>query len=129
MNQPANLTELLKLAKGTRYESVAGDEQEVERLFLDALKNSADPMTREIGSGIADGSMTWQDVATSSAYAEHLGEHVEAMRDFDPAAALGALAEEDASAEESEEDEPAANDEDDGDDDGDVFTGVMEDRE
>jgi hypothetical protein len=103
MNRPANLRELIELAKGTRYESVAGDERKLEQLFLEELKRSPEPLTREIASGIADGSMTWRTVATSSAYAEYIGQSVAAMREFDLAGALGALAEQDEPAEKSAE--------------------------
>ncbi|MCT2586586.1 hypothetical protein [Actinophytocola gossypii] len=96
VNQPANLTELLELTKGTRYESIAGNEQEIERLFVEEMTRSSDPMIREIGSGIADGTMTWHAVATSSAYAEQMNRGLEVMRDFDLPGALGALAEQDA---------------------------------
>jgi hypothetical protein len=91
--KPANLDALLAMAKGTRWESVARDEKALERLLVEEMKKSSDPMTREIGSGLADGSMTWRSVATSSAYADHLEQGAEGMRDFDFAAAFGGAAE------------------------------------
>ena len=96
MNQPTSLDALLKLTKGTRYESIARNEQEVERQFVEEMTRSSDPMIREIGSGLTDGTMTWHTVATSSAYAEQVNRGLEAMRDFDLPGALGALAEQDA---------------------------------
>jgi hypothetical protein len=92
-SKPANLDALLAMAKGTRWESVARDEKALERLLVEEMKKSTDPMTKEIGSGLADGSMTWRSVATSSAYAEFLEQGAEGMRDFDFAAAFGGAAE------------------------------------
>jgi hypothetical protein len=118
MNQPANLRQLIELAKGTRYESVAGDERRLEQLFLEEMKRSTEPVTREIANGIADGSMTWRTVATS-AYAEHISDVLAAVRDFDMAGALGALAEQDKPAEKPGKTRRAISDEDD------LFTGGL----
>ena len=87
---PTNLNKLVELAEGTPYEHLATDEQALERMFLDALKASNDPMLREIGSGIADRSMTWHTIATHSAYAEFVEESLQKAKEFDG----GVLAEE-----------------------------------
>lgn len=80
---PTSLDKLLELAKGTPYEHIAKDEQALERMFLDTLKASDDPMLREIGSGIADGTMTWHTVATHSAYAEFVEQSLAKAKEFD----------------------------------------------
>jgi hypothetical protein len=67
------------------------------------MRSSDDPMTREIGSGIADGSMTWHTVATSSAYSAYVDGSVEAMRRFDFKETFEALAAEQAEAEQKAE--------------------------
>jgi hypothetical protein len=100
---PARLNELVKLTKGTEFEAVARDEKKLEELLLKEMKASDDPMTREIGSGIADGSMTWHTVATSSAYSEYLDRSVEAMERFDFKGTFDALAAEQAEAEQKAE--------------------------
>jgi hypothetical protein len=111
---PANLDALINLAKGTRFESVARDEKKLEELLLKEMQASDDPMTREIGSGIADGTMTWRTVASTSAYADYIDRGVEVMRRFDFGAEIDALAAEQAASErtaeqakqEQDEDEP-----------------------
>lgn len=80
---PASLDKLLELAKGTPYEQIAKDEQALERMFLETLKASNDPMLREIGSGIADGTMTWHTVATHSAYTEFVEQSLAKAKEFD----------------------------------------------
>jgi hypothetical protein len=80
---PTSLHKLIELTKGTPYEQIAKDEQALERMFLETLKASDDPTVREIGSGIADGTMTWQTVATHSAYAEFVEQSLEKAREFD----------------------------------------------
>lgn len=91
---PANLDELLKLAKGTRFESAAADDRKLEELLLDEMQASDDPMTREIGAGIAGGTMTWRSVATDAAYADYFEQSVTAMRQFDFGAEFDAMASE-----------------------------------
>lgn len=80
---PTGLDKLIELAKGTPYEQIAKDEQALERMFLDTLKASDDPMLREIGSGIADGTMTWHTVATHSAYTEFVEQSLAKAKEFD----------------------------------------------
>lgn len=113
---PANLDALVQLAKGTKFESVARDEQKLEELLLKEMQASDDAMTREIGSGIADGTMTWRTVASTSVYADYIGRGVEAMQRFDIGAEIDALAADQAASEraaekakqkqEGDEDEP-----------------------
>lgn len=107
-NRPANLNALIELTKGTSFESVAGDERKLEELLLKQMRASDDPMTREIGAGIADGSMTWRTVASTSAYAEYIDRGVRAMAEFDFGAVFDAMAAEqaeNASMAEDDEDE------------------------
>ncbi|MDQ3401806.1 MAG: hypothetical protein M3548_00205 [Actinomycetota bacterium] len=80
---PNNLTALVDLATGIRWEQVAGDEAKLEELLVREMAASADPMTREIGSGLADGSMNWHTIATSSGYADYLNHSLDALRGFD----------------------------------------------
>lgn len=80
---PASYEALVAMAKGTKYERIATDEAERDRLLFEAMRASDDPITREIGSGLADGSMTWHDVATSSAYAESVSQKLATLQDFD----------------------------------------------
>lgn len=63
------------------------------------MRTSDDPMTKEIGTGIADGSMTWHTVAANSAYSDYVDHGVEAMRRFDFTETFEALAAEQAEAE------------------------------
>lgn len=100
---PANLNALINLAKGTKFESVAGDERKLEELLLEEMQASDDPMTREIGSGIADGTMTWRTVASTRAYADYIDRGVEAMQRFDFGATFDALAAEQAASDEAAE--------------------------
>ena len=87
---PTDLNKLIELAEGTPYEQIAKDEQALDRMFLETLKASDDPMVREIGNGIADGTMTWRTVATQSSYAEFVEQTLAKAREFDG----GMLAEE-----------------------------------
>jgi hypothetical protein len=109
---PASLNELIKLARGTRFESAAADEKKLEELLLKEMQASDDPMTREIGSGIAGGSMTWHTVATNSAYSDYVDSSVEAMQRFDFTETFDALAAEQAEAERKTEQAKHRDDED-----------------
>lgn len=122
---PSSLDKLIELAKGTPYEHVAKDEQALERMFLDTLKASGDPMRREIGSGIADGTMTWRTVATSSAYAEFVEQSLAEAREFDGSAVTEQLVRE---REKTAEEQRRARARAEVDDTEDVFTGVLKRR-
>jgi hypothetical protein len=80
---PASYEALAAMAKGTKYERISTDKAERDRLLFEAMRASDDPITREIGSGLADGSMTWRDVATNSAYAESVSQKLAILQDFD----------------------------------------------
>lgn len=80
---PTSLARLIELAKGTPYEHIAKDERALERMFLETLRNSDDPMLREIGGGIAGGTMTWRTIATHSAYAEFVEQSLAKAKEFD----------------------------------------------
>lgn len=83
MPAPGNFDELRELVKGTRFESVADDEGKLKALLLKEMQASDDPVTREIGTGIAGGSMTWRTVVSSGVYGEYLERGMAAMRDLD----------------------------------------------
>jgi hypothetical protein len=55
-------------------------------------------MTREIGSGLADGSLTWRTVGTSSAYAEYVQRSLDSMQTFDFGAVVTEMEQEKADA-------------------------------
>lgn len=80
---PASRGEFLKLVEGTEYAEVLRDEAKLERLVIDAMKGSDDPITREIGEGLAGGSMTWQTIATTGAYSSFLDRGLTAVQEFD----------------------------------------------
>lgn len=96
---PADYEQLAALADGTKYEQVAKDPAMLERMFVEAMRTSTDPMTREIGSGLADGSLSWRTVGTSSAYAEYLARSLDAMQTFDFGAIVAEMEQEKAEAE------------------------------
>lgn len=80
---PSDMRELLKLVEGTEFEELAKDESKLERIVVEAMRTAEDPVTREIGEGLASGTMTWRTVATTSAYAEFLDENLAALQRFD----------------------------------------------
>lgn len=94
MTTPANFDQLRELAQGTQLESYVSDEKELEALLLKEMQASPDPVTREIGAGIAGGSMTWRTVVSSGVYTDYIERGMAAMRDLDFGATFGALAEE-----------------------------------
>ncbi|MGQ0839855.1 hypothetical protein [Actinokineospora sp.] len=118
---PPNLAELIKLADGTRYEHVAHDEAKLEQLLVEAMRTSADPITREIGSGIADGTMTWHTVATSSVYADYVHDSMDALQRFDFDAVAVEMAAEKVAA---EQEEATRREQDELDDDGPLWQGL-----
>lgn len=80
---PASRSEFLKLVEGTEYAEVLRDESKLEKIVIDAMKGSDDPLTREIGEGLAGGTMSWSKVATTSAYADFLDRGLTALQQFD----------------------------------------------
>jgi hypothetical protein len=98
---PTSYEKLVALADGTKYEHVANDRAKLERLLIEAMRTSTDPMTREIGSGLADGSLTWRTVGTSSAYADYVQRSLDAMQTFDFGAVVSDMEQEKAEAERS----------------------------
>ncbi|OLF15702.1 hypothetical protein [Actinophytocola xanthii] len=113
---PTSLDKLLELTRGTPYEHLAKDEQALERLFLDTLRTSDDPMLREIGTGIGDGTMTWRTVATHSAYAGILEQNLEKAREFDGGALAAELTAERSRTDEKERQQRERTDTDDSED-------------
>lgn len=77
--------QFVQLADGTQYEEWLRDEHKMRRRLFDAMKASDDPMTREVGNGLADGSLTFRALATSSAYSDFLAANLAALRELDVA--------------------------------------------
>jgi hypothetical protein len=80
---PGSMAELLKLVEGTEFEHIARDENKLREAMYDVMKASDDPMTREIGEGLASGTMTPMTIASTSAYADYLDQNLQALRQFD----------------------------------------------
>jgi hypothetical protein len=80
---PGSMAELLKLVEGTEFEHIARDENKLRDLMYEAMKTSDDPMTREIGEGLASGTMTPMTIASTSAYADYLDQNLQALHQFD----------------------------------------------
>ncbi|GAA4429957.1 hypothetical protein GCM10023148_34550 [Actinokineospora soli] len=101
---PADIKGLVDLARGTPWERVVADEAALEQVLVKEMAASADPLTKEIGAGLADGSMTWRTVASTSAYAEFVGRGLDALRSYDFEQLANALA--DGGVEEADEEDP-----------------------
>jgi hypothetical protein len=108
MSNSTNFDELLKLARGTRLESYANDEEKLKAFLIKEMQASTDPVTREIGDGIAGGSMTWRTVAASGAYREYIERGARTMSELD----LGATFESVKSEQEHRPGQPRAADDD-----------------
>ena len=80
---PASKDEFLKLVGGSEYAEVLRHESKLEKLIIDVMKSSGDPVTREIGEGLADGTMSWRTIATTSAYSGFLDHGLTALQQFD----------------------------------------------
>jgi hypothetical protein len=80
---PASRDRFLELVEGTEHAEILRDEATLEKIIIDALKASDDPVTREIGEGRADGTLTWRTIATTSAYSGFLENGLTALREFD----------------------------------------------
>jgi len=98
----SELDDLVELAQRTKYADLIKDRRQLESLLLTQMKASQDPMTREIGSGIAGGTMSWRTLATNSAYREFLTRAQESMATFSLEPALATLTAEAAAAAEQE---------------------------
>lgn len=94
MSFPQNRAEFLAALRGTRYEELFRDESKLDAMFADLLKRSDDPMAREIGSGLADGTLTKEQVGGSDVYADFVSSGLSALRQVDYGEALGTVAEE-----------------------------------
>jgi hypothetical protein len=123
---PASKSEFVKLVEGTEYGEILRDESRLEKIVVDVLKASDDPMAREIGEGLAGGTMSWRTIATTSAYADFLKGGLTALQQFD----FNGLAE-DLAAAEAEAERPDADGRDRrGDDDGeDLWQGLRGNRQ
>jgi hypothetical protein len=73
----------MKLVEGTELEELLRDESKLETIIVDALKASDDPMAKEIGEGLAGGTMSWRTIATTSAYADFVDRGLTSLRQFD----------------------------------------------
>lgn len=85
---------------GTRYEELFRDERKVDQLFIDLLKTSDDPMAREIGSGLADGTLTKEQLAQGSVYADFVQQNLASLQQMNMQEAFDEVAEEKRQAEE-----------------------------
>jgi len=83
------MNDLVAMAQRTKYAELVKDRAQLESLLLTQMKSSNDPMVREIGSGLADGTMNWRTLATNSAYADFMATAGESAESFtlDPARA------------------------------------------
>lgn len=80
---PHSRTEFLKLVEGTDNAEILQDEAKLEKAVIDAMKVSDDPLAREIGEGLAAGTMSWRTIATTSAYSDFLDRGLAALQQFD----------------------------------------------
>jgi hypothetical protein len=80
---PADRNEFVQLLEATEYADALRDESELEQMLIDVMKGSQDPITREIGESLANGTMTWGTLATSSAYSGFLDRGLAALQEFD----------------------------------------------
>jgi hypothetical protein len=110
------MDELLKLVEGTEFEAVARDEAKLQKLVYDAMKASDDPMTREIGEGLASGTITPMTIASTSAYAGFLDDNLQALQRFDGDALVDSLETLQAEAKQEKAGEAQQRDDDDGED-------------
>jgi hypothetical protein len=113
---PSSLHELLKLVEGTPYEAIARDEGKLQQIVYDAMKASDDPMTREIGEGLASRTITPMTIASTSAYADFLDRNLEALQRFDGDALVEQLETDQAEAANKKAEEAERRDDDDGED-------------
>lgn len=118
---PTSKRELTRLAEGTEFEDIAKDEAKLERLLFEAMKSSDDPMTREIGHGLAGGTMSWRTIATTSAYSDFLDRSLAALGQFDLGGLVDTLQTAQAEAARKEADERRQRDDDDHED---IWTGL-----
>lgn len=80
---PGSKEALLRLVEGTPYEEIAKDEDRLREIVYEALKASDDPMTREIGEGLASGAVTPTGIASTAAYHDFVDRNLQAMEQFD----------------------------------------------
>lgn len=80
---PAERSEFLKLVDGTEHAEVLRDESKLERIVIEAMTTSDDPIAREIGEGLMGGTMTWLTIATTPAYSVFLDRGLTALQQFD----------------------------------------------
>lgn len=64
------------------------DEQRMQQIIGDQMQSAQDPIVREMGRGLADGSATWSDLANTPAYQEKIREGLSALENFDTEAAM-----------------------------------------
>ena len=80
---PASRTAFLKMIEESPHADLLRDEQRLRKCVVDAMKTSDDPLTREIGEGLAGGTMSWHTVATTSAYSDFVDRSLAALQQFD----------------------------------------------
>ncbi|OLF15341.1 SRPBCC family protein [Actinophytocola xanthii] len=80
---PADRSEFLRLVEGSAHADTLRDETTLRKMLFATMKDSDDPLVREIGEGLASGRMSWTTVATTSAYADFIDRSLAAVRQFD----------------------------------------------
>jgi hypothetical protein len=113
---PRSKEEMLRLVEGTPFEEVAKDEDRLREIVYDAMRTSDDPMTREIGEGLASGAVTPMELASIGAYRDFLDQKIQSMEAFDGEALVEQLEAAKAEAERAKAEEAARRQVDDDDD-------------
>ena len=88
---PSTPEEFLAWLQGTPYEELFRDEARLDAMMADLLRSSRDPLAREVGQGLVDGSLTTREVGGGSAYADFVDRGLAAARGLDLRAALAEL--------------------------------------
>lgn len=80
---PQSSQEIEDLVTGTEYEELFRDPQRMRSFLIEQLRANEDPMAREIGEGLADGTLTDEQLTASRAYADHLSQKMRELCDVD----------------------------------------------
>lgn len=88
---PRNPQEFLAMVRGTPYEALFRDEAKLDAMMFDLMKQSRDPLAREVGAALSDGSLTVRQLADSDVYSEVVRGGLEAAAGLDPRGALEAV--------------------------------------
>ena len=99
---PHTTEELLAAVRGTPYDALLRDEATFDAVMFDLLKQSRDPVAREVGEGLADGSLSVRQLGDSDVYADFVRRGLDSAATLDPGSVLDELAEEREAAEAAE---------------------------